>query len=539
MEGGASASHPPGEVSGGSHPPGEVLLSRSVQFKDEMVEFIEEQGLPSLESIMDAALEGIPSSKRQTVMQREILHYRETVEKQAEDALRERKLCCPSATKKVPVVFTGGDDPVFYGQALQGIEPHFIQVAHPNEVTALALRVSWPRYSSFYSFPPGAFISSADRNMLVLYVGPYRPCLSLRGFYLAYDVWANSIAVIPQLPSGSVSMFTHVGIGTGVAIQSRGDQPGEFILAELLLKKQRGRPSSKGTLFKWFSSGPAAGQWIQTEVVLPLPTKPEEHASRSSCTFCSDIVSVFGTAGLCWVDLLQGILICNDVSSAHPQFRFVGLPRKPTIKPGIEGRGMPAAHSSICYVEDTLRFITIDNYGHRDPFCATLSIWALQDIQIPEWVLFYSFSFGNIQLDPFYRRMMPTFPVLSMANEHVIYVTVAADLTSVPGKLEECVRHVLCIDMMHGCVVSVSNLPPGSGLTPPNFLACIFGSCLHKSPCNENQECEEKISMTEVDAVRLKQRSFRSFEPLHGQSATGSRNLRGLASLVDDCAFSE
>lgn len=63
MEAGASASHPPGEVRGGSHLPGEVLLSRSEQFKDEIAEFLEEQGLLSLESIMDATLEGIPSSK--------------------------------------------------------------------------------------------------------------------------------------------------------------------------------------------------------------------------------------------------------------------------------------------------------------------------------------------------------------------------------------------------------------------------------------------------------------------------------------------
>lgn len=152
--------------------------------------------------------------------------------------------------------------------------------------------------------------------MLAPCVGPYCPYLSLRGFYLAYNVWANSITVIPQLPSGSMSMFSHVGNRTGVAIQSCGDLPEEFILAELVLKKQRGRPSSKVTLFKWFSSGPAAGQWIQTEVLLPFPTKPEEHTSCSSCTFYSDIVSVFGTAGLCWVDLLQGILICNDVSYA-------------------------------------------------------------------------------------------------------------------------------------------------------------------------------------------------------------------------------
>lgn len=260
MEGGTSASHPPG--------PGELLLSRFVRFEDEISEFIKDQGLPSLDTTMEAALEGIPESQKQTVMQRELLRYRQTVEKSAEDALRQRKSCCPSDVKRVPVRFTGGDDPVFYGQALQGIEPRFTHLAHAPEVTSLVLRVSWPRCSSLYGFPPGAHISSADQNMLALYVGTYRPCIGLRGFYLAYDVLANSVAVIPQLPPGSVSMFSHLGIGTGVAVLSCGDQPGEFLLAELLLRKQLSRPSCKATLFKWFSSGPSAGQWVQNEVAL-------------------------------------------------------------------------------------------------------------------------------------------------------------------------------------------------------------------------------------------------------------------------------
>ncbi|CAL4999839.1 unnamed protein product [Urochloa decumbens] len=533
MEGGASSSHPPGEVRGGRLPPSERLLSRFVRFEDEISEFIKEQGLPSLDTIMEAALEDIPESQKQTVTQREILHYRQTVVKKAEDALRQRKSCRPSDVKRVPVRFTGGDDPAFYSQALQGIEPRFTQLAHPPEVTSLVLRVSWSRYSSLYSFPPGAFISSTDQNMLALYVGPYRPCISLRGFYLAYDVWANSIAVIPQLPSGSVSMFSHVGIGTGVAILSCGDQPGEFLLAELLLRKQHGRPSCKGTLFKWFSSGPSAGQWVQNEVALPLPSKPKEHASRPSCTFCADTISVFRRIGLCWADLLQGILICNNMWSDCPQFCFVELPKMRPFKSCIDGRGVPAAHSSVCCVEDTLRFITIDDPGQSDPSRVTITIWQLQDIQTSDWAMSCAFSFGDIPLDPLYTTMMPTFPVLSMTNEWAVYVTAAADHGFDAEKMEECVRHVLCIstDMR---AVEVSNLPPGSGSTRPNFLATIFSSSLSKSTSNEDQEREEKISMTEIDAVRLKQRCFRSFEPLHGQSATGSKNLGGLASLADD-----
>ncbi|KAF8749733.1 hypothetical protein HU200_012565 [Digitaria exilis] len=306
MEEGSSQSHPPNQLvlsrflqfpdTMGS---GEVLLSRFVEFQDEIAELIKERGLPPLHSTVAVALEGIPTSDRQAVTQREVMRYRQEVEKPAEDALRERKLRCPSSVKKVPVAITGGDDPVSYGQALDGIEPRLVVIAQAPVVSSLVLRVSWPLYSPLHSFPRGAYISSAHGNMLALYVGPYLPCLSSQGFYLAYDVCANSISVIPRLPSGSVSMFSHAGIGTGVAILSMSGMR-DFFLVELLLRKVQGRPSCQGTLFKWRSSGPAANQWIQNEVVLPLPIEPQEHTSVASCTFRADVVSVFGSHGVFW-----------------------------------------------------------------------------------------------------------------------------------------------------------------------------------------------------------------------------------------------
>lgn len=462
---------------------GEVLLSRFVQFEDEIAELIKEQGLPPLHSTLAVALEGIPTCDRQAVTQREVMRYRQEVEKPAEDALRERKLRCPSSVKRVPVAFTGGDDPVSYSQALEGIEPRLVVIEQAPVVRSLVLRVSWPLYSPFHSFPRGAFISSAHGNMLALYVGPYRPCLSLRGFYLAYDVCTNSISVIPQLPSRSVSMLSHTGIGTGVAILSISGMR-DFFLVELLLRKVRGLPSCQGTLFKWRSSGPAANQWIQNEVDLPLPTEPQEHTSVVSSTFRADIVSVFGSSGIFWADLLHGILICTDLSVANPSFRFVSWPIS-VIKPGVEGREAAAVHRSVCFMNETFNFITINSNAHGDPYDPTITVWVLEvkdnkiPIKLPTWLKVFSFNFQSTVVGPLCKGMRPMFPVLSMAygSTPIIYVTVVPDLGSVPGRLKERVWHVVCIDLNSRRVLNVFR---GDGLAPANLLATVFSSYQHK-----------------------------------------------------------
>nr|CAB3450849.1 unnamed protein product [Digitaria exilis] len=232
------------------HPPDEVLVDRFVPFIDELTEIIKEKGWPSLWTTTTKALDARPG---------------------------EREAGC--------------------------------DVARSSTVTHLALRVSWPPGSALRGFPQQfSFVSSADRNLLVLCVGNAPVCFNAsRGFYLVHDAMANSVAVVPWLPPRSVpTMFSHRGIGTGVAVLRRGDEmTGEpFLLAELFLRRDRGRrghTSNKATLFIWFGSGPASGGWTEKEVTLPFPSGYRS-SEVSEYSFTADTVLAVGGKSLCWVD---------------------------------------------------------------------------------------------------------------------------------------------------------------------------------------------------------------------------------------------
>lgn len=162
----------------------------------------------------------------------------------------------------------------------------------PPQVAHLSLRVSWPSESALRGFPQYAFVSGADHNLLVLYVGNATVCFNaLRGFYLMHNVLANSVVVVPHLPSMSVTMLSHRSIGNGVAVLRHGDGD------EILLRRNHGRTSSKATLFIWWSSGTSAGHWMEKEVMLPFPYWYRS-SEVSELSFSADTV-------LCWVDLLK------------------------------------------------------------------------------------------------------------------------------------------------------------------------------------------------------------------------------------------
>lgn len=163
--------------------------------------------------------------------------------------------------KKIPAAFSG-NDAALYREALDGIEPAFPQLVSPPGITSMVLRVLWSRASALCSFPPIAFVSSAHHNILALYVGSYRPGYSSRGVYLVYDALENS----------------DCGMGSGVVVLNCSNNSNQYLLAELLLRKEDdGLASNKATLFRWRSW--EADRWAHTEVVLPFPSETDEDTS--------------------------------------------------------------------------------------------------------------------------------------------------------------------------------------------------------------------------------------------------------------------
>jgi hypothetical protein len=204
-----------------------MLLDRfDIRFIDELADEVKRGGAPSLEENIDMILESIPKDlsqdgwedASQRAMYAEILRYQKEVEEPAAAILRERKASQPSAVKKVEVALCGVEnDAHFYRELLEGIEPE-LEVAEAPGVSSLILRVSWAPGFPFRGLQFSGFISSCHNNIMVLYVGPGRPCSSLPWFYLVYDSWASSISVIPQLPSRFVDLLSHADLGAGVSV---------------------------------------------------------------------------------------------------------------------------------------------------------------------------------------------------------------------------------------------------------------------------------------------------------------------------------
>ncbi|CAL5036650.1 unnamed protein product [Urochloa decumbens] len=484
---------------------GEALVDRYVHFEDELSMIIEERGGTPESLTVEWVLEklyalDLSGEEMKAAVEREMeqvmLRYREEVELPAEVILRERKASRPSAVQKVPVSLSGnnGYDAAFYREALDGIEVCLRQVAPPG-LTSLVLRVSWPGDSALRNFPAAAFISSTDHNILVLYVGPYRPGLSAPGFYLVYDAWANSVEVVPQLPSHSVTLFSHCSIGTGVAVL-RYSLPSDYVLVELLPHQDsRGLISNMATLFMWHSSGPFAGRWVQKEVVLPLPSEPEEHTSQPSYNFCADTVFAVGNICLCWVDLLQGILVCDYVLADHPEFRFVKLPEACSvgIKPDPDGgRGLPGQYRSMCCkrrgADHVIKFIFMHRHGQGAGISGVaLSIWTLEQPcnKLSKWKAGRtSFGMSAILADAMHNHnlkllpLTPSCPVVSMLHDDIAYISfddMSDDFTEARGPC------ILRLDMKGQRVLSAFVPHPGSRVFPlPDVFASIVTMYLNK-----------------------------------------------------------
>ncbi|CAL5045697.1 unnamed protein product [Urochloa decumbens] len=495
----------------------EVLLDRYVVFEDELSMVIEERGGTPESLTVEFVQEEIfasglrPDEMRaavQIAMEQVMLRYRADIEAPADAILRQRKASRPSAVKKVPIIGGGaGHDAALYREALDGIEPHLRRVAEPPGISTLTLRVSWPGDSTWRNFPASACIAGADGDVLALYVGPYRPGLAATtpGFYLVYDAGANSVAVVPPLPPRAVTTFSHCCIGTGVAVlRLRGDDADGFALVELLPRQDtRGRISTAATVFTWRSSGPDAGRWVQTEAAaLPLPVEqPDEdddEEEEAGYSFVADTAFAIGGACLCWVDLLQGMLICDDVlADERPEFRFVPLPPGCSVDPDAEGRrGLPDQYRSMCCVErrevddddnreqrpqHTIKFVTMVGGDGRPINEVELVTWMLDEPRDPrsEWKRGAgSMTLGDIWADPTYKDelglppMPASHPVLSTVRDDVVYLELVDDDGGVIGG--RCC--MLTVDLARRRVLSGFKFPPGSTNFP---LPDVFATRLH------------------------------------------------------------
>ncbi|KAL6661124.1 hypothetical protein ACP70R_000508 [Stipagrostis hirtigluma subsp. patula] len=582
--------------------PMEVLLNRYVQVIDEVFEtIIETGGLPlheTLETVVQALPECSSCEEReeleQAAMEAEIVRHAAEVAAPAYALLRERRASRPSAVRKEPVAvgctddggaasYYGevrpggytGDAAAFYSGVLDGVEPCLPPLAPAPSVASLAVRVSWPPNHPLLGCPSSAVVASCHDHLLALYVGPYRPGFPSLGFYLVYDTRASSAAVVPPLSTSRASYNSHCNIGTGVAVlrHGAGGEHGDYVLAELLLRKDRRSQlaTNKATLFTWWSSG--AGRWIQKDVLLPLPADPpsdEDTMAMPTYSFRADTVFAVGSTSLWWVDLLTGILVCDGIDKLAaaaddndcPVFRFIPLPVECVIKHDVR-RGQPEEYRSMsCIDSETFKFVSMDGYSQgRCISQVTLTTWTLKITESSwEWRKDEaSFPIRELWDDPIYKNdlklepLTPNSPIISTVQDNVVYLSVV-DYERKNGLLEATGVYELSLDMGRQRVTSAFKLPPSTsgGIQYPRIISThlISSSSVNKTTqrnkaMQQNRDGEASDGLEEMRAATmsipaLARRCVVPTPPLSpctpGSSSMGASTSSavGLALLLDD-----
>uniref|UniRef100_A0A0E0FNA6 DUF1618 domain-containing protein n=1 Tax=Oryza nivara TaxID=4536 RepID=A0A0E0FNA6_ORYNI len=350
-------------------PPHMVLVDRYVALVDDIQEVIDEIGGVSFDVSLKAVLDALPEcsdgqewdEQEQSAIRAEITRHQAEVLEPAFAIFRDRKACRPAApgTMRKEPMASRCDSGSYYHEGLDGIDPHFSHLTGGAIMNSLTIGVSWPPSHDLWSYPLFTFISSCHDCLLVLYFGNYRPGISSPGCYLVLNTWANSVAIVLPLRTTCVTTMSHCSIGTEVAILRHNDYY-NYVLVELF-PHQDSRThlaSNKATLFLWWSpsSGPLAdGQWIQKEVLLPIPATSNQDKDDATqpptYSFRANMVFAVSTTSLCWVDLRTGILVCDHIDKLntgtdddddHLLFRFIPLPEECVMKPGLLCRKRPA-----------------------------------------------------------------------------------------------------------------------------------------------------------------------------------------------------
>ncbi|KAK3152369.1 hypothetical protein QOZ80_2BG0158000 [Eleusine coracana subsp. coracana] len=371
---------------------------------------------------------------------------------------------------------------------------------HPPKVSTLRLRSSSRRLrDAAHGVPLSAVVACADKSMLVLYGGKYSgPGSSSRGCYLIYDAAVSGgstlTATVPSLPLSPY--LTSVGAGAVVlrrSSHSPASSSSSYILAELATTGERRLPDAE--LYLWRSpdddSPTTTTQWEKKAVRLPH----EVHADLDKHNFCVDTSFAFGDSGLCWVDLLRGIVVYHP--DPHDQFRFIPLPEdgcpEYTMSHYPYRPRMSEFRAAAC-VAGAIKLVALEGYleGWNDSQQFRFVTWTLTP-DLRQWKKDAVFYVRDIWASDKYRalnisrQITPICPVLSPLDD-AVYVIIndveVHDIVKgsevVETKVDIKGQYVLGLGIQNNQVISADGGRPTDSMVQltPKLLATDFCACL-------------------------------------------------------------
>uniref|UniRef100_J3KVX3 DUF1618 domain-containing protein n=1 Tax=Oryza brachyantha TaxID=4533 RepID=J3KVX3_ORYBR len=391
-------------------------------------------------------------------------------------------------------------------EAMEAMEP-ITFLAEPPEVSYLQMRSPKPAHVLQMGSVSRGDVSGTHKGIVVIYADFYRPgCSSLHGCYLLYDASkpnnGDALTAIPQLPN-SLRDPTLVYLGNSAVLvtdprSAAGDD--DYILADIVTSTGPGLAGyglPEATIFTWSLACGVGGEWVRSSIPhLPLPA----HLCGPDQLFQIDTAFSLDGGRICWVDLLQGILFCDDLLAPEgPKLGFIPLPAGccSDVHHQLRHQTMPSIHRSIA-CSGAIKFIALFGCArdYRTPAEVMLKTWALSP-DFKEWEedtralsvadIWASESFNQMGLP----HVIPVSLVLSITEDGVMYA-VLNDIDRVPAQFDEFgnvvrrghlvakANYMIRFDINQNKVLSSTKLSEEGSLswTTPDFFATDFTAYL-------------------------------------------------------------
>ncbi|CAM0956677.1 unnamed protein product [Alopecurus aequalis] len=325
---------------------------------------------------------------------------------------------------------------------LQSLKPD-ARFAYPPELSALRILRPTKSIPRLCGGVMSAFIASADKNLVALYAGPYRPGTNLKGGYLIYDANKNTLSTIPKPPYD----YSRDELGVGAVVVDLVDT---YLLCELT--KIRNSEPLQAALCTWEPSSPG---WTVEVASFPPELSPPNYF------FNADMCFSYQGSLLCWVDLFKGMVVYDMVKKGLV-FSFIPLPPEcMAYDSGSQRFEQPRRaeeYRSITCVGGCIKLVTMDGYGQRPGHELSLTIWTLSmDPNNRCWNQVNQYYVKDIWESKAYLssglpKIVPSFPVLSRDEDDVVFLVVTHRNMALDGKVEYKDQHLLSVDIRHNKV---------------------------------------------------------------------------------------